>query len=138
MSLLFVNGTLMRGLALHGNLAGATFLGETSTAPVYRVFAIGDRHPGMFRDDARGASVMGELYDLPPEVLARVEAGEPPGLYIADVQLADGRTVPGVLFPRELTPGHQEITAWGGWRAWVSRQARHADVDGSGSDPSIR
>ena len=32
---LFVNGTLMRGLALHKNLEGAEFLGAFNTAPVY-------------------------------------------------------------------------------------------------------
>ena len=30
---LFVNGTLMRGLALHANLDGAAFLGQAHTAP---------------------------------------------------------------------------------------------------------
>ena len=30
---LFVNGTLMRGLALHGNLDGAEFAGAFRTAP---------------------------------------------------------------------------------------------------------
>jgi hypothetical protein len=33
--LLFVNGTLMRGLPLHDNLAGAELLEQTRTAPVY-------------------------------------------------------------------------------------------------------
>ena len=47
--LLFVNGTLMRGLELHGNLAGAELLEETRTAPAYRVHSIGDVHPGMYR-----------------------------------------------------------------------------------------
>ena len=44
---LFVNGTLMRGLELHGNLEGAKFLGEAQTAPTCRVYSIDDRHPGM-------------------------------------------------------------------------------------------
>ena len=42
---LFVNGTLMRGLALHANLAGAEFLDARRTAPRYRIFSIGDVHP---------------------------------------------------------------------------------------------
>ena len=42
---LFVNGTLMRGLKLHHNLDGATFLGAFRTAPVYRLYSIGDVHP---------------------------------------------------------------------------------------------
>jgi gamma-glutamylcyclotransferase (GGCT)/AIG2-like uncharacterized protein YtfP len=45
---LFVNGTLMRGLPLHRNLAGAEFLEITRTAPRYRLYSIADRHPGMF------------------------------------------------------------------------------------------
>ncbi len=58
---LFVNGTLMRGLALHDNLEGAEFLGEAATEPVYRMYSIDDRHPGMFEVDDGGVSVKGEL-----------------------------------------------------------------------------
>src|SRR5262245_64939589 len=85
---LFVNGTLMRGLALHANLAGAEFLGEAWTAPVYRLYSIDDRHPGMFEVASGGVSVAGELYRVPDEVWRRVEAGEPPGLYRGPVRLA--------------------------------------------------
>ena len=64
---LFVNGTLMRGLKLHANLEGATFLGEFRTAPRYRIFSIGDVHPGMFavEEGEVGISVPGELYGCP-------------------------------------------------------------------------
>ena len=121
-SLLFVNGTLMRGLALHANLEGATFLEAPRTAARYRIFSIGDVHPGMFEVDegeAGGISVPGELYDMPDEVWARVELGEPPGLYRGPVHLDDGRIVPGILFPREMTVGHREITEFGGWREYM-------------------
>ena len=120
MALLFVNGTLMRGLALHGNLAGARFLGELRTAPAYRLHSIGDVHPGMVRDDGRGAAIMGELYELSRDVLARVEAGEPPGLYVGEVDLEDGRVVPGVLYQADLAAAHPEITHHGGWRAYIA------------------
>ena len=76
---LFVNGGLMRGFALHGNLDGATYLGEADTAPIYRLYSIGDEHPGMFEVRDGGVSVKGELYLVPDDVLARVEADEPPG-----------------------------------------------------------
>lgn len=117
---LFVNGTLMRGLKLNPNLDGATFLGAFRTAPKYRIFSIGDVHPGMFEvgEGEAGISVPGELYDLPDEVWERVEAGEPPGLYRGPVELEDGRVVPGILFPREMTAGHREITEFGGWREY--------------------
>jgi gamma-glutamylcyclotransferase (GGCT)/AIG2-like uncharacterized protein YtfP len=121
---LFVNGTLMRGLALHPNLDGATFIGAFETAPRYRVYSIDDRHPGMFEVDEGGVAVAGELYSLPDDVWQRVEAGEPPHLYKGPVTLADGRVVDGILYPRELAEGrHRDISEYGGWRAyWASRE----------------
>ena len=117
--ILFVNGTLMRGLALHENLAGAEFLGEAWTAPCYRIHSIGDRHPGMYEVDTGGVAVAGELYEVPDAVWRRVEAGEPPGLYCGPVKLADGRVVDGILYPRDLAEGqHPDISAHGGWRAY--------------------
>ena len=118
-SQLFVNGTLMRGLPLNANLNGATFLGECMTAPRYRIYSIGDVHPGMFEVAEGGISVPGELYEVPDEVWARVEAGEPPGLYRGPVTLADARVVPGILYLREMAEGiHRDITEFGGWRAY--------------------
>ena len=40
-----VNGTLMRGLELNGNLqkVGAIFVREDLTAPIYRLWSISDR-----------------------------------------------------------------------------------------------
>ena len=121
---LFVNGTLMRGLALHANLDGATFLGEARTAPVYRLHSIDDRHPGMFEVPSGGVSVAGEIYLVPDEVWRRVEAGEPPHLYRGRVKLADGREVLGILYPRELAEGrHRDISEHGDWRAyWAERR----------------
>lgn len=118
---LFVNGTLMRGLALHANLDGAEFLGEARTAPRYRIYSIGDVHPGMFEVADGGISVPGEMYRLPDDVWARVEAGEPPGLYKGPVKLDDGRVMDGILFPRELAEGkHRDISEFGGWREYVA------------------
>ena len=105
---LFVNGTLMRGLALHRNLEGAEFLEEVSTAPIYRLYSISDVHPGMFEVAEGGVSVAGELYRVPEDVWRRVEAGEPPNLYRGEVLLDDGRTVRGILYPRELAEGRRQ------------------------------
>jgi gamma-glutamylcyclotransferase (GGCT)/AIG2-like uncharacterized protein YtfP len=127
---LFVNGTLMRGLALHNNLAGATFLREAHTAPKYRLHSIGDRHPGMFEVTEGGVSVSGEVYRVPTEVWARVEAGEPPNLYRGRVELADGEQVFGILYPQAaVRPEHRDISAFGGWRAYV------ATLSAGGSPP---
>jgi gamma-glutamylcyclotransferase (GGCT)/AIG2-like uncharacterized protein YtfP len=120
---LFVNGTLMRGLALHANLGGAEFLEACQTQPRYRLYSIGGVHPGMFEVAEGGVSVPGELYRVPDAVLQRVEAGEPPGLYRGRVHLSDGRVVDGILFPREKAEGvHQDISTYGGWRAYTASQ----------------
>jgi AGZA family xanthine/uracil permease-like MFS transporter len=121
--LLFVNGTLMRGLELHGNLAGAELLEETRTAPAYRVHSIGDVHPGMYRADDGGASISGELYAIPIETLLRVVEGEPPGLYRGPVELIDGRVVPGILFDEATAKTHPEITDLGGWRQYLGSRS---------------
>jgi len=118
---LFVNGTLMRGLALHHNLDGAEFVGAFRTAPKYRLYSIGDVHPGMFEVEAGGVSVAGEIYRMTNEIWRRVEAGEPPHLYRGPVSLSDGRSVDGILFPRALAEGrHTDISDFGDWRAYIA------------------
>ena len=118
---LFVNGTLMRGLALHHNLDGAEFVGAFRTAPKYRLYSIGDVHPGMFEVEAGGVSVAGEMYRMTDEIWRRVEAGEPPHLYRGAVKLSDGRSVDGILFPRALAEGrHRDISDFGDWRAYIA------------------
>lgn len=127
---LFVNGTLMRGLALHTNLAGAEFLGECETAPIYALYSINDVHPGMFEVGPGGVAVAGELYRVSEEVLCRVEAGEPAHLYRGPVHLADGRVVQGMLYPRELAEGVQrDISRYGGWRGYVGAQRAFRELD---------
>ena len=126
---LFVNGTLMRGLKLHANLDGAEFLGEFRTVPRYRIYSINDIHPGMFKLDEGedgGVAVPGEMYNMSDEIWAAVEAGEPPHLYKGPIDLEDGRTVDGILFPREIAEdpanGYLDISDYGGWREYMENQ----------------
>jgi len=123
-SILYVNGTLMRGYGLHDNLSGAEFLEEVSTAPKYRVHSIGDVHPGMYKVESDGASIAGELYAVPMGVLLRVVEGEPPGLYRGPVELADGRVVPGILFDEQEAKKHPDITKHGGWRGYLDSKSK--------------
>ena len=118
---LFVNGTLMRGLALHKNLDGANFLGEFHTLPIYRLYSIDDIHPGMFEVEEGGVSVAGEMYSMSNEIFQRVKNGEPSGLYFGDVKLNNGSTVKGVLFPRETAESnYKDISNFGDWRAYIA------------------
>jgi len=118
---LFVNGTLMRGLKLHHNLDGATFLGAFRTAPIYRLYSIGDVHPCMFEVETGGFSVAGEMYRMSDDIWRRVEEDEPPHLYKGPVELADGRTVDGILFPRAQAEGkYKDISEFGDWRGYIA------------------
>ena len=120
--LLAVNGTLMRGLELNANLldAGATFVREARTAPVYRLWSIGDRHPAMIRVREGGAAIALEVWSVPPEGLATILLREPPGLSIGKVRLEDGSETLGVLGEPALCEGQREITGYGGWRAYLA------------------
>ena len=131
--LLAVNGTLMRGLELNANLieAGATFVRETRTAPIYRLWSIDDRHPAMIRvaeggADATvgGAAIALEVWSVPPEGLASILLKEPAGLCIGKVRLEDGSETLGVLGEPALCEGQREITSYGGWRAYVAARER--------------
>lgn len=119
---LAVNGTLMRNLELNPNLlsVGATFVEETETAPIYRLWSINDRHPAMMRVAEGGRSIALEVWAVPPAGLATVLMQEPPGLAIGKVLLKNGETVLGVLAEPFLCENQREITRWGGWRAYIA------------------
>lgn len=122
--LLAVNGTLMRGLPLEPNLlnAGAKFLCEAKTEKAYRLWSIRDDHPAMIRvrpGTGPSTQVDVEVWEVPAAGLASVLLQEPEGLTVGKVKLADGRTVLGVVGEPVCVEGMREITAWGGWRAYL-------------------
>jgi hypothetical protein len=122
---LAVNGTLMQGLELNPNLlnVGATFVKETTTAPIYRLWSIADRHPAMMRVAEGGAVIALEIWAVPPAGMAQILLQEPAGLCIGKVCLADGEIVLGVLGEPFLCENQAEITQWGGWRSYQAQRA---------------
>lgn len=117
---LAVNGTLMQGLELNGNLlaVGAVFVREALTEPSYRLWSIDDRHPAMIKATTGGNAIALEVWNVPSAGLATILWQEPPGLCIGKIRLADGGIVLGVLGEPSLCEGKREITSWGGWRAY--------------------
>jgi gamma-glutamylcyclotransferase (GGCT)/AIG2-like uncharacterized protein YtfP len=125
---LFVNGTLMRGDVLHPNLDGARFVSDAQTAPRYRLYSIGDVHPGMIRAATAGVSVSGELYDLDLEHLERLIASEPPGLGVGVVELAGGERRLGIFWVAANLPETAiDISHYGGWRAYRAQTSAKSD-----------
>lgn len=120
--LLAVNGTLMRGLVLNPNLLAvdAHFVREDFTAPRYRLWSIGDRHPAMQRVDEGGSALALEVWRVPAAGLAQVLLREPAGLCIGKVVLMSGEELLGVLGEAWLCAGQREITVHGGWRAYCA------------------
>jgi gamma-glutamylcyclotransferase (GGCT)/AIG2-like uncharacterized protein YtfP len=116
---LFVNGTLMRGDVLHANLDGARFVSAARTAPRYRLFSIGDVHPGMTATDHEGVSVTGEIYELDLGHLERLLADEPAGLGLGVVELDNAEKMLGIFWVApQLPPRAVDISRFGGWREY--------------------
>ena len=77
----------------------------------------------MMRTPGEGARVALEIWSVPAAGLGKILQNEPPGLCIGKVVLADGSIVLGVLGEPFLCAGRREITAFGGWRAYVASKS---------------
>ena len=76
----------------------------------------------MLRTPGEGARIAVELWDVPFDGMAQILLNEPPGLAIGKVVLKDLSVVLGVLGEPFLCAGRREITAYGGWRAYVKER----------------
>jgi len=123
-----VCGAHMSGLPLNHQLTslGARFKCSTASAPNYRLYALPGgppQRPGMVRatPDSEGcAAIELEVWRLPVANYGRFVAGIPAPLGIGSVQLADGSTVQGFVCEAAGTVGATDITAFGGWRAYLN------------------
>ncbi len=116
---LFCIGAHMAGLPLNQQIVGlgGRFLRAAQTEPVYRLHALGNR-PGMARATP-GASIAGEVWALPTAAIGALLAQVPPPLGFGTVALEDGPCL-GFLAETQALDGAPDITAFGGWRAWLA------------------
>ena len=122
---LVVCGAHMHGLPLNHQLTerGATLRAATRTAPLYRLYALPGGpplRPGMVRVAEGGAAIAVEVWDLPRESLGSFLEGVPAPLSIGRVMLADGSSALGFLCESWGLQGARDITAAGGWRAYLA------------------
>jgi allophanate hydrolase len=121
---LVVCGAHLDGLALNGQLRerGGRLLAATESAACYRLYALADgRRPGMVRDESGGAAIAVEVWELPSAELGSLLAAIPAPLGLGKVELADGRWLSGFICEGYGLQGATDITAYGGWRAWLAR-----------------
>jgi allophanate hydrolase len=120
-----VVGAHLSGMALNGELKalGGRLLEQAQTAPDYRLYALATipPKPGMLRVSAgAGSSIELELWALSAASFGKFVAAVPPPLSIGTVRLADGRGVKGFIVEAADVDGAREISAFGGWRAFVA------------------
>ncbi|CAN5917203.1 allophanate hydrolase [soil metagenome] len=119
-----VVGAHMSGLPLNGQLIelGGRLERVARTAPAYRFYALTGgppQRPGMVRVAHGGGSVELEVWSLPVAAVGAFLRKIPAPLGLGTVTLADGSDVTGFLCEGHATAGAEDITALGGWRAYL-------------------
>ena len=123
---LFCLGAHMTGLALNGQVTalGGRLLRTDRTAAGYRLHALGAR-PGLLRGDGAGCEneagrILGEVWALPTAAIGALLAQVPAPLGFGTVALESGPCL-GFLAEAAGVAGAEDVTAYGGWRAWLAR-----------------
>ncbi|MGG5887428.1 allophanate hydrolase-related protein [Falsiroseomonas sp. HC035] len=119
-----VVGAHLSGMVLNPELLreGAEFRRAVQTAPLYRLFALAGgppRRPGLLRVPA-GQAIATEVWAMPVDGFGRFVAGIPAPLCIGTLRLADGTMPKGFLVEPEGLHGAEDISAFGGWRAFIA------------------
>jgi allophanate hydrolase len=120
-----VCGAHMAGLPLNGQLVsrGGWLVSATHTVPEYRLYALPGGppyRPGLVRVGEGGAAIAIEVWRLPIERFGDFVAGIPTPLGIGRLRTAAGAEVCGFLCEAAGAVGAVDITAGGGWRAYLA------------------
>jgi allophanate hydrolase len=125
---LAVVGAHLSGQPLNSELMerGGRLVRTARTAENYRLYALAGSvpaRPGLVRvAPGEGAGIEVEVWTLPPAAWAELVAAIPAPLGIGTLILDDGSKVSGFLCEPAGIHGAEDITAYGGWRAY--RQGR--------------
>jgi allophanate hydrolase len=120
---LAVVGAHLTGMPLNQQLTGrgARLLGVRRTAPRYRLYALDGTvppKPGLARVTDGGAAIEVEVWALGEQAFGSFVAEVPPPLGIGSLELDDGAWCKGFVCEPWALAAAQDITSFGGWRAY--------------------
>ena len=121
-----VVGAHLSGMALNTQLIerGARLVAAAETAPDYRFFALPGTvppKPGLLRvAPGSGARIALEIWAMPVQHYGSFVALVAAPLSIGSLVLADGSSVQGFLCEPQAALNAQDISHFGGWRAYVA------------------
>jgi allophanate hydrolase len=123
-----VVGAHLSGMPLNFQLTtrDAVLVEQTLTASDYRLYALPGTvppKPGLAKA-ADGAPIIVELWDIPLARFGEFVAEIPAPLGIGNLTLADGRSVKGFICEPWALVDAADITAFGGWRAYIASLRR--------------
>ena len=107
-------------------LRGATFSEATKTASKYALYKLpGDSplRPALVEDEQNGQAIDVEVWSIPATELGSFVKCIPAPLGIGKITMSDGRELSGFVCTEGGTHGAENITAYGGWRAYISDSA---------------
>jgi allophanate hydrolase len=124
-----VVGAHLSGQPLNSQLLErrARFVETTRTAPGYSLYALAattPKKPGLVFDGEGHGGIEVELWEMDEASFGSFVALIPAPLGIGTLTLADGRTVKGFMCEAHAVRGAEDITAFGGWRAWLGRSGK--------------
>jgi allophanate hydrolase len=127
-TLVAVCGAHLSGLPLNWQLTqlGATLERTTRTAPTYKLYALPGTtppKPGLVRVGEDGGAIEVEVWRVPLGGYGRFVAGIPAPLGIGTITLEDGTSVQSFLCEALAVQGARDVTAFGGWRAFLAGRA---------------
>jgi len=120
---LAVVGAHLAGLPLNHQLTdrGAQLVWTGRTLPRYRLFALPHTtppKPGMIQVEDGGSAIAVEVWAMDPAAFGTFVAAVPPPLCIGTIALESGESVKGFLCEAHALAGAQDISAFGGWKAY--------------------
>lgn len=123
-----VVGAHLTGQPLNSQLTerNAHLVRAAHTAAGYSFYALSGtspRKPGLVFNGKGAGNIEVEVWRMTKEAFGSFVALIPPPLGIGTLQLDDGTWVKGFLCEAHAVANAEDITAFGGWRAWLARTA---------------